>query len=64
MLYRAFVSGIEGGDVWRDAKVLKSVFSNYGPVLEVFLPWGKKVLGVVACAPPHAGRRAAARAVS
>jgi hypothetical protein len=48
------LTGIVGGDYWLDNKVLKSVFSKHGIVLDVFLPKSKKVrlcsgVGVLHC---------------
>ena len=43
LVHRVFLTGIEGGDYWLDQKVLRSVFTMHGTVLDVFLPPGKKV---------------------
>jgi hypothetical protein len=42
-LHRVLVTGIQGGDYWLDQRVLRTVFAQYGRVVDVFLPKANKV---------------------
>jgi hypothetical protein len=33
-----------GGDAWLDRHLITKIFSRHGKVLDVFLPYGRKVL--------------------
>ena len=44
--HRVLLACKSGGDAWLDRNLLQKIFSRHGRVLDVFLPYGRKVLSV------------------
>jgi hypothetical protein len=44
--HRVLLAGKSGGDAWLDRSLLQKIFSRQGRVLDVFLPYGRKVRAI------------------
>ncbi len=44
--HRVLLACKSGGDAWLDRSLLQKIFSRHGRVLDVFLPFGRKVRSV------------------